>query len=153
MEEWNRCVCFTGHRTLYEDAGELRARVERNLEALVREGVTTCLCGGAAGFDLLCGEAVLSRADLGLSLVLAVPCPGQDMYYATEDKRRYAHLREGAAEVVVLAQRYHRYCMMVRNRFMVDHAKYVVCYLRKESGGTYQTREYARLKNRVLCEL
>ena len=153
MNERERCACLTGHRTLYEDRESIRQRLCGEIRALAAEGVTDFLCGGARGFDLLCGETVLGLAEeLGIRLVLAVPYPGQERGYSSDEKRLYRRLCENA-EVHVISERYHRYSLMKRNQFLVDHAKYCISYLRRPSGGTFLTVQYARMRHLNLREL
>ena len=46
-------------------------------------------------------------------------------------------------ERVVISKEYTAGCMMKRNRYMVDNADVVLAYLKKSSGGTYNTVKYA----------
>lgn len=153
MMELQQSVCFTGHRTLYEERDVLTEKVKECLRELSKKGVTCCYCGGAVGFDLLCGEAVLElEKECGFHLVMAVPYPGQERSYSAEEKARYIRL-VSASEVVVVSPQYHRYSLMQRNQYLVDHAAYCICNLRRESGGTFQTREYAKMRGRQILEL
>ena len=155
MEEAGQeCVCFSGHRRLYDPVEKLHNAVRSALLRLAGADVHVCICGGAAGFDLLCGETVLSLAREGvpLRLVMAIPCPEQAKYYSARDRALYERLC-AAAECVTLSDRYTRYCMLERNRYMVDRAGYLICYLRESRGGTYQTRAYAEMKNRCILDL
>lgn len=155
MEEpRGECVCFSGHRRLYDPVEKLRNAVESVLSRLFETGVHVCICGGAAGFDLLCGETVLKLTERGapLRLVMAIPCPEQAKYFSPPDRIRYERLC-AAAECVTVSDRYTRWCMQKRNQYMVDHAEYLLCYLRERGGGTYQTRAYAEMKNRQILDL
>lgn len=42
------------------------------------------------------------------------------------------------------SQEYHRGCLFQRNRYLVDHSAYCVCYLLQERTGTSYTAQYAR---------
>jgi predicted aldo/keto reductase-like oxidoreductase len=47
-----------------------------------------------------------------------------------------------ADEVICLSQEYTPYCMIKRNRFMVEHRSVCVCWLAEASGGTAYTGSY-----------
>ena len=153
-ENRGECVCFSGHRRLYDPVEKLRNGVESVLLRLYETGVHLCICGGAAGFALLCGVRVLSLMERGvpLRLVMAIPCPEQAKYFSPSDRMRYERLC-AAAECVTVSDRYTRWCMQKRNQYMVDRAEYLLCYLRERGGGTFQTRAYAEMKNRQILDL
>lgn len=46
--------------------------------------------------------------------------------------------------MVYTSQEYHRGCLFQRNRYLVDHSAYCVCYLLQERTGTSYTAQYAR---------
>ena len=150
-----KSVCFSGHRRVYEPAEILRAKVREALLGLIGEGVRRCYCGGATGFDLLCGEVVseLIRAGEPLRLVMAIPCPEQTKYYSAEDRLRHETLCNAASECVTVSPRYGRYCMMKRNQYMADRSEVLICYLRERTGGTASTRAYAEMKGKRIIDL
>ena len=147
----NTFCAFSGHRSLPRTAVEQLPRLLRQkIDSLAEEGYTGFLCGGALGFDTLAAEAVLSarsrRPDLTLTLVL--PCPEQDRAWPERARQRFRAILEAADETILVSPEYHRYCMMQRNRFLVDHAGLLVCYLTGDKGGTAASVRYA-LKRRV----
>lgn len=148
--------CFTGHRDLPETEKE---RIYKDtleaVENLVRLGVKTFICGGAVGYDMLCGEIVLKLKEAGedIKLVMAQPCGGQDKYFSENDKIRYKNLTESADEVHCLAEHYFRGCMQARNRYMVDNSEYVIAYCKKTTGGTAYTKNYAVKKGKNVIDI
>lgn len=133
---------FTGHRDLPEDFDV--GYLEKNIENLILNGVTEFVCGMAVGFDLLCAECVLKfKKNYEVRLVAFVPCEGQDAYFSNRDKLRYGKVLARCDEVKVLAPHYFKGCMQKRDREMVECADVVLCYLRKRTGGTYYTVNYA----------
>ena len=115
--------------------------------------VQMCMCAYAAALPVSTFSALsLAREGVPLRLVIAIPCPEQAKYYSARDRALYERLC-AAAECVTLSDRYTRYCMLERNRYMVDRAGYLICYLRESRGGTYQTRAYAEMKNRCILDL
>ena len=142
----HRC-CFTGHREipLLERHAVIKATAQA-IESLIARGVTTFMAGGALGFDILAAELVLEarkRHPDEVHLILALPCEEQTRGWNSFDIAKYNTLREQADHVRVLSPTYYRGCMHARNRFMVDHSAVCICYLRRESGGTAYTTNYA----------
>ena len=147
----NTFCAFSGHRALPPSAEEqLRRLLRQRIDALAEEGYTGFLCGGAVGFDTLAAEAVLAeRLRLPeLTLTLALPCPDQDKGWPERQRLRFRAILEAADETILVSPEYHRYCMMQRNRFLVDHSRMLVCYLTTDKGGTAATVRYA-LKQRL----
>jgi uncharacterized phage-like protein YoqJ len=137
---------FSGHRAIPPTAEEqLRRLLLQRIAALAEEGFTGFLCGGAVGFDTLAAEAVLSQRlrRPELTLTLALPCPDQDRAWPESQRKRFRAILEAADETILVSPEYHRFCMMQRNRFMVDHSRRLICYLTEPRGGTAATVRYA----------
>lgn len=147
MERETSC-CFTGHRRIPEQEGLwLRRRLREEILALAQKGVTTFLAGGAMGFDTMAAQEVLRVRAMGLltlQLVLALPYVGQESQWHQRDAAVFRTLLRQADQVVYMGQEYRRGCMFQRNRFLVDHSAYCVCYLVQDRGGTAYTARYAR---------
>ena len=143
----NAC-CFTGHRKMPPNiADEIRRRLICTVDRLyTEEGITTYYAGGAQGFDALASEVVIERRAVlsDMRLVVVVPYAEQAAWWSPNEKARYQRIREGANDVICLAERYYRGCMQRRNRYLVDHSDVCVCYLTQPTGGTAYTVEYAR---------
>ena len=144
--QFNSCA-FTGHREIEEkDKTTLFRKTLDCVRALVEQGVTAFYNGGAKGFDLLAGEAVLrvkkENTQKQIKLVLCVPCPNQDKAYEESQKTVYQAIVSEADEVINLSDHYYRGCMQNRDRYMADHADVLVSYLRKDTGGTAYTVQY-----------
>lgn len=145
---------FSGHRDIPESAAEpLRRLLREKIASLVSEGVCGFLCGGAMGFDTMAAELVLEARNRfpGVTLTLALPCPEQADRWPYRAKQHYEAIRDAADEVVYVSAHYTRYCMMQRNRYLVDHASLLLCYLTGTTGGTAGTVKYA-LQKRVPVE-
>ena len=143
----NDKICsFSGHRAIPPGAEpRLRLLLRRRIAALASEGCTAFLCGGAVGFDTLAAEEVLAERILRpeVTLSLALPCPDQDKSWPAAARRRFRRIVAEADETILVSPEYHRYCMVQRNRFMVDHSSRLICYLTGETGGTAFTVRYA----------
>ncbi|MBP3434792.1 MAG: DUF1273 family protein [Clostridia bacterium] len=134
--------CFTGHRNLiWEDIPSIRENLNKTVETLIANGVNVFMTGGAKGFDEIAAEVISSFKDRYPQIYFWVVVP----YSKKADDESLLK----ADRVEALSPGYYRGCMHVRNRFMVDHADYCISYLRKETGGTVYTVNYA--KRRGVC--
>ena len=100
----------------------------------------------ARGADLYFAEAVLAlRTRLpGVTLECACPCETQAHSWPAEEQARYQNILERCDYETMVQQRYDRFCMMRRNRYMVDHASHILTvYNGVPQGGTAQTLQYA----------
>lgn len=120
-------------------------RTMQVLEKLYQMGYRRFLCGGATGFDTLAASCVreFRRSFPDAELVLALPCENQTRGWRPSDKALYEELRQEADQVIVLSPAYYTGCMLVRDRFMVDHADRCIAYMRQAVGGTAYTVKYA----------
>ena len=147
--------CFTGHRPAKlpwgTDEGDerclrLKARLREVIARAVEDGYTHFICGMAEGCDLYCAEAVLAlRARRpGVTLECARPCETQSHSWPAEEQARYQDILDRCDYETMVQQRYDRFCMMRRNRYMVDHAAHILTvYNGVPQGGTAQTLQYA----------
>ena len=144
----SRSCCFTGHRTVPLDKSrELAQRIKDDIEYLYSNmDVKTYYAGGALGFDSLAAEAVIEqrRVHQNIRLVIVVSYRDQAARWSAADKARYERINRDADEVICLAEHYFNGCMHQRNRYMVDHSAYCICYLTEQTGGTAYTVQYAR---------
>ncbi len=148
IEKETAC-CFTGHRRLSkEEALGLRSLLRREIARLaIGKGVDHFLTGGALGFDTLAAQETLRAKEEfpWLRLTLVLPCRGQEARWPPRDRAVYQTLQRQADDVLFLADTYFEGCMHARNRFLVDHSAYCLCYLRDTArGGTAYTVRYAR---------
>ncbi|MDO4571828.1 MAG: SLOG family protein, partial [Clostridia bacterium] len=109
-------------------------------------GVGCFLAGGAEGFDTLAAEAVIAaRGDYpALRLVLALPSRSFLSRRSAAERLRAAHILHAADEAHYASDTDNSVrCMLARNRYLVEHADCCVAYLRRASGGTLYTVNYA----------
>lgn len=144
----NKSCCFTGHRQILpRDEANLKNELKNQIERMIQLGAEQFYCGGALGFDILAAVCVLEAKKLhpNISLVMALPCRGQDKYYNTYQRRLFNHIKDNADNIIYTHDgAYTVSCMHERNRYMVEHCAYCICYLRKQRGGTKYTADYAR---------
>lgn len=148
--------CFTGHREIpYGDLRKINKQTKLEIKRLIQNGVTVFICGGAVGFDMLCGQIIskLKAKNKNIKLLLAIPCKDQDKYFSKDEKHEYKILLSNADEIIYTSESYFNGCMHKRNRYMVDNSKYIISYCTKNNGGSYYTREYAKSKNLTIINI
>lgn len=154
-----RSCAFSGHRRLtklqQKQCVDLLMQV---IPRLVRGGVDRFYAGGALGFDTLAAETLLTLRDqmgLPLTLVIAVPCLGQDSKWPPEARAKYRTILNAADSVELLSDTYYGGCMYARNRYMIDRSQRLIafCEPEKKTGGTAMTVGYARTKERKILNL
>ena len=142
-----KSCCFTGHRQLPPgEEAVLADKLAVQIGTLAGHGVEQFYCGGALGFDTLAATSVLKARKLlpKLKLILLLPCRTQAKYYNKYQKQLYQHILSNADGVTYISDAYTAWCMYERNRSLVDQSAYCICYLRRRSGGTNYTVQYAR---------
>jgi len=144
-------VAGTGHRP--ENAeDETIVRTKARVKLQYTEGVTSFICGMAAGFDLWAGDEALN---LGLEVIAARPWAGHT--WRKSDRELYERVLAGASRVVnvVESEDYPGvYVYHARDKWMVDNADVVMAYWNGwEKGGTYGTVEYARKKKKPITNI
>ncbi len=146
-------VAFTGHRVLtgYDFDYALLDRVILNL---LKEGADEFYCGMALGFDMAAAESLLQyRNDFGFKLVACLPYPGQNETFSEKNKERHQNILERCDEVISVSEYYYNGCMFARDRYLVDNCDVLVSFLRRKSGGTFYTVNYAKQKGVNVIEL
>lgn len=143
----NKTVCFTGHRVIrQQDAGYLREHIQSHMKSTMEKGAIHFLSGGALGFDTIAAQAVIDlreRDHPEISLTLVLPCQNQANNWGRRNIEIYEELKRQSDSVIYTSTFYHPSCMFLRNRYLVDHASYCICYHYKQSGGTTYTVNYA----------
>ena len=157
MERTDTC-CFTGHRPDKLPWGRdeadprcllFKADLAAALERAYQAGFRHFISGMDQGADLYFAEAVLALRERHpeVTLECARPCETQADSWAAEEKRRYESILDRCNYETLVQHHYDRYCMMRRNRYMVDHSsRLIAVYDGVPKGGTAQTLAYALRK-------
>lgn len=156
MDYENTC-CFTGHRPgkfhfgydeSYAGCVQLRRRLGEEIERMRAKGVSEFLTGMAQGTDIWAAEYVLRMRDASapgeISLCAVIPFAGQEKRWGAQYRRRYAGILARADRNIVLNERYTRYCMHERNRYLVEHAAHMIAVFNGTPGGTQYTIQYGQ---------
>lgn len=153
-----KTCCFTGHRIIpAAQQPALEKRLEEEIEKLIQKGVIFYGAGGALGFDTIAALTVLKLKSKypQIKLILVLPCKNQSDRWNQEDKELYKQILSKADKIRYTSEHYHKGCMHSRNRHLMDHSLYCICYLMKNTGGTAYTVVYAK-ENKLniinLCE-
>lgn len=148
-----KTCAFSGHRNLINNSLDY-ALLDRVVLNLVKMGTTDFLCGMALGFDMAAAETVINlKKDYDLTLKACLPCLEQSSLYSQKNKERYQFILSKCDEIVTISEQYRRGCMHERDRYMVDNCDALICFLRRQSGGTFYTVNYAKKKGVHIIEL
>ncbi len=139
--------CFSGHRDVSdEDTGKLKIITNSLIRSLVEKGFRTFKVGGALGFDTIAAQSVLKiRSELpDVRLILIAPYKDQAEKWSLKNRKEYERIKSSCDSVIYASSHYFRGCMQKRDRELVNGSDLCVCYLKKDSGGTFYTVRYAK---------
>ncbi len=150
----SQTCCFTGHRPAKLPWGNderdprclaLKRSILRELEKLYRIGYRHFISGMALGCDLYFAEAVLELKELypAVTLEAALPCPGQSDRWSEGNRTRWQRILDACDLETVVQDHYDRWCMLRRDRYMVDRSSAVLAAFDDTPGGTKYTLDYA----------
>ena len=147
-------VAFFGHRYI-DNPFQIEERLDIIIERLIRENeYVEFLVGRNGDFDLYVSSTVCRakkkyRDDNNL-LVLVLPYP------TAEYQNNVEYFEEYYDEIEICqasAKAHFKGAMQIRNREMVDRSDLIVCCIDHESGGAYQTIQYAQKQNKKIINL
>ena len=153
-----RTCCFTGHRPDKLPWGDdetdfrcerLKGRIAQAVEDAYVAGYRKFFSGMARGSDLYFAEAVLELRERheDMELECARPCESQADGWPEKERERYQSILDRCNFETLVQHSYDRYCMIRRNRYMVDRSSHLIAvYNGVPKGGTYQTLLYAMKK-------
>ncbi|MDD3253042.1 MAG: SLOG family protein [Lachnospiraceae bacterium] len=157
--DYNTTCAFTGHRPSkfsfgydeeHPDCIRLKELMQQEIVFLMEHGVTTFISGMALGVDIWGAELVLAQKEKHpqIQLIAAIPCETQANKWSVEQRERYFDLLAQCDDTVYISNHYSPACMFLRNRWMVDHAKYLLAvYNGEKKGGAAYTVDYARKRH------
>ncbi len=162
--EFGKSCCFTGHRASKLPWGfdesdirciEFKEKLDAVIGAVYESGVTHFICGMANGCDMYCAEAVLKlkKTNPDITLEAAVPYDGQEAKWDADLKRRYRDIIINCDAVNIISDKYTQFCMIQRNRYMVDRSSILIACYNGQSGGTWNTVKYAMDLDREIIQI
>ena len=84
---------------------------------------------------------------------MALPCTNQDKFWNDKERAVYRQILDQADRVIYISREYTANCMYARNRYMVEHSDYCICYSKRQKGGTAYTITYANSRNLPVLNL
>lgn len=146
-----------GYRTPNPTEQWVRSMLHKILEGMLRKDPdVTAISGMALGADTIFVEECLA---LGIPFIAAVPFEDQDNRWPEESRKYYRVLLTKAKKVVYVDQvaSYHSDHfagkMNERNRWMVDHSNQAIAVWDGSKGGTGNTVDLLRYKERKVLRL
>ena len=143
-----KIITVFGHSKFYNDSDELINQIKNDIiNKVENEGFNTIYIGGYGKFDWFMARIVKdlkkSYPSLKSYLVLAYPNPKWDEF----DKRLIKdyfndHFYPDISPIMP------RYAILKRNRWMIDHAEYIIFYVNCRWGGASKALEYAKRKKK-----
>ena len=133
---------------VHQDCIGLRQeQVRCAVHELIARGVTDFLCGGMGGFDQMCARTVFGcRNDFPkVRSHLVIPY----LSFRIDCKEYY--------DTILYPEGFETYhfkaAIPARNRYMVDHAAYALCFVEHSWGGAAKTYSYALKKKLTIINL
>ena len=156
--------CFTGHRPhrlpWHEDeldprCQRFRAELDRQVAMAYDRGYRHFISGMALGVDMYAAEIVLElkKTYPGITLESAIPCETQAAKWNATMRERYYGIAAQCDKEPLLQTHYTPDCMDKRNRYMVDHADYIIAVWDGKPSGTGKTVMYAQSKEKVIIKV
>ena len=139
--------CFTGHRTIEQSHAESLVRLTDDaIEKMIKRGVTVFRNGGAVGFDTLAALKVIEKKKKypHIRLEMYLPCKEQSKKWNDFSKAVYEFVLTHADSICYVSEEYTPYCMLDRNKKMIEGCDYCIAYRLNSSGGTAFTVEHAK---------
>lgn len=153
--------CFTGHRPnklpwKYKENGLrffiFKIKLINTITKLIKNNnYTHFITGMALGTDLICAEIVLKlkKHFKNITLECAIPCLNQTTKWLPNSIERYNNVISLADKITYVTKKnYFDGCMQLRNKYMIDNSDIVLAVYNGNKGGTKQTIDYAKLKNK-----
>ena len=144
----SQTAAFTGHRHIpHNKRKSLEKELTELLERLIGEGIIYFGCGGAIGWDLMAGAAVLklSERHKHIKLIMVLPFREQDAKWTSKQRREYKKLLDAADKITYVSEQYYDGCYLARNRRLVEFSSVCIAYLTNTGrSGTAQTVRLAR---------
>ena len=149
IEDTYKVVLF-GHRDFYG-----HRILDEHLYSLLRELIRTkpfvdIYIGRNGEFDVY-AATVVKRIQKAMgkannALVCVLPYPQKDMEY-------YEKYYDAVLIPECIGRAYPKGAIIKRNQWMVEQADLVICYLERESGGTYAALRYAKRLGKQIVNL
>ena len=153
-------ACFTGHRKMKDDEGEISEKLYSLIERLYdEESISVFYAGGAVGFDTVAAKCVLRLKEKHkyVKLHLILPCSNEEQTrnLTASQRNEFNDILKRADSVEYTSPHYFKGCMSRRNKRLVECAENCcICYYDSTiKSGTAQTVELAKKKGLKIYDL
>ena len=153
-------ACFTGHRKMKDDEGEISEKLYSLIERLYdEESISVFYAGGAVGFDTVAAKCVLRLKEKHkyVKLHLILPCSNEEQTrnLSASQRNEFNDILKRADSVEYTSPHYFKGCMSRRNKRLVECAENCcICYYDSTiKSGTAQTVELAKKKGLKIYDL
>ena len=153
------CCAFTGYRPhrlpygndeSHPDCIRLKYSLMEAVNSHLDMGIRIFISGMARGIDQWAAEIVLMAKENhphdGIELWCAIPYDRQAAAWTQKEQARYHTILSKADHIDYVSHQYYDGCLLARNRFMIDHAMYLIAVYDGQKGGTRYTVNYAKRK-------
>ena len=147
-------VSFFGHREV-DNIFEIEKRLENIIrDLIIQKEYVDFLVGKDGEFDQLVSSTVRrikKECSYGISsLILVLPFMKAEYH---ENEHSYLDYYDEVEICSESFQAYFKSAIQIRNRCMVQRSNLVICCIQRQSGGTYQTIQYAEKQGRKIVNL
>lgn len=117
-------------------------------------GYNTFLVGMARGVDLWAADIIteIKRKDPSVRLICVMPYRCEGARFKGSDRVSYVSALQNADETVYVSESYTRFCMSLRNKYMVNHSSRIIGVVSDYKSGTGATIRYAQSKH-IECDI
>ena len=131
---------------------KLKHKLKNEIINAIQFGYNHFITGMALGTDILCAKIVLKlKKKHDIKLECAIPCLNQTERWTNSDKKNYEIIiNQADIKTYVSDKKYYNGCMQKRNRYMVDNSSLIIAHFNGSTGGTKQTIDYAKSKNKKI---
>ena len=137
-------ITFCGHSDFVAKDGD-KDRFLKLLESLCGREDTDFYLGGYGSFDLFCLGCCKEFKRTHENATVTFVTPYMDEKYLKDRKDGYDKIIYPELEKLPP-----RYAISYRNRYMVDKADVVVCFIKRSFGGAYKAYSYAKKKDKKI---
>ena len=159
----NKTVCATGHRPQklpwgFNEQDErclcAKKRTKQAILNAIENGYKYFISGMALGFDIMFAEIVLElKKHHDIELICAIPCKTQSSSWNDLQKEKYNRIVKSANKVRCVFDKYTRWCMHERNKYMVENSSLIIALYDGTNGGTKNTIQLAKKKGLKIVEI
>ena len=153
-----KIICFTGHRKDCQLSIEYIIKKLNQLINKINDDILF-ISGGAEGFDTISALSVIKLKEKYPNIKLEMAIPFKEYRNDLEFKKilynadviNYIDEIKGYTNPIVPIGKYHMGKLFASNRYMVDKSDIIIAFWNnKQKGGTYETINYSKLKNKKL---